>query len=326
MIIPFSQLKLYLKIIWLHVIFCTAAFISDENYYLQLGTTYYHLGKFRKAIKLFERSEEAHNYRNADYSKYNSFYLGHCYLHLGNFVKTIEYFERCLRFKKNPKLLGHVGYCYRMLSRPLDALGAFLQGEQLDPESWEWNTNCAFILMELGRKDESLKHLEQALMKAKDANERRIINSLGHKIEGRYAEAIEAIKDVISNLDDSSTTSMFDKSNLYVMMSRCQNEINDRAGALNTLEKAFENSPTDTWVINELAMEYANQGINLDKALKLTNNLLKYQRDNSIFMDTKGWILFKVGKREEAKAEIERSLALNPECKETNEHYRLMLT
>jgi tetratricopeptide (TPR) repeat protein len=327
MTIPFSQLKLYLKIIWLHVIFYLAAFISDESYYLQLGLAYYYLGKFRKAIKLFERSEEAHNHRNADYTKCNYVHLGSCYFYLGDFVKATGYFERCLKFKEDPQLLEDLSYCYQMINRPLDALETLLRGEQLEPEAPDWNTRCARILMELGRKDESLKHLKLAEMKEKDANERKIMDTFENRLQGRFDKAIEVIKDVISNLDASSTTSVLErKSNLYAILSEWQSDISDREGALNSLERAFENNPADLWVTNSLAMEYANQGINLDKALMLTNDCLKYQPDNSIFIDTRGWILFKMGKREEAKAEIERSLALNPECKETNEHYKLMLT
>jgi hypothetical protein len=33
-----------------------------------------------------------------------------------------------------------------------------------------------------------------------------------------------------------------------------------------------------------------------------------------------------MGRKEEAKREIEKSLALNPDCKDTKEHYKLMLT
>jgi hypothetical protein len=42
-------------------------------------------------------------------------------------------------------------------------------------------------------------------------------------------------------------------------------------------------------------------------------------------MDTKGWILFKMGRKQEAKLEIEKSFALNPESKGTHEHYKLTM-
>jgi tetratricopeptide (TPR) repeat protein len=66
--------------------------------------------------------------------------------------------------------------------------------------------------------------------------------------------------------------------------------------------------------------------LKLGEALTMIDKALAYQPENSVFMDTKGWILFRMGKKQEAKLEIEKSLALNPECKDTNEHYKLMAT
>lgn len=114
------------------------------------------------------------------------------------------------------------------------------------------------------------------------------------------------------------------RADCYVLMARYQREINGRAGVINSLKKTFENNPTDIWLSNELAMEYADQEIKLDEALAMMEKALMYQPDNSVFLDTKGWILFKMGKK--AKREIEKSLALNPDCKDTKEHYNLMLT
>jgi hypothetical protein len=42
-------------------------------------------------------------------------------------------------------------------------------------------------------------------------------------------------------------------------------------------------------------MEYADQEIKLDEALPLIDKALVYQPENSIFMDTKGWILLRWG-------------------------------
>jgi tetratricopeptide (TPR) repeat protein len=109
------------------------------------------------------------------------------------------------------------------------------------------------------------------------------------------------------------------------MLSRYQREYRDIRGVLSTVEKVLEDNPTDLWVINEVAIEYADQGIKIEKTLKLINKALKFQPENSIFIDTKGWILYKMGKKEEAKLEINKSLALNPDCKDTQEHYKLIM-
>jgi tetratricopeptide (TPR) repeat protein len=320
-----TKARLYLKLIWNHIVFWSFP-TPEEDYYSRLGTIYFRLQKYRKAISKLDKSEKAHNYSDASYSKYNWLYLGYCYLNLGNFKKAVEYFEKCLRFKNGPELLEYVSWCYMLINQPLDALETCRRATKLHPDSSAYHMESAGILMELSRKDEALEELKLAEPKAKDANEREIIKSFEHKFEGRLDKAVEIMKCVILNMDtDPTALALKQKADCYVMMSRYQKEFNDLGGVLYSLEKALENNPTDMWIVNELAIEYADQEIKLDEALIMIERALAYQPENSIFMDTKGWILFKMGRNQEAKLELEKSLALNPECKDAKEHYRLMI-
>jgi tetratricopeptide (TPR) repeat protein len=323
---PFRKAGLYLKLIWNHIVFWSFP-TPGEDYYLRLGTIYFHLKKYRKAISKLKKSQRAHHYIDPSYSKYNWLYLGYCYLNLGNFAEATKYFENVLRFNNDPELLGYVSWCYMLINRPSDALEVCRRAAKLQPDASAWHMESARILMELSRKDEALEHLKLADTKTQVADGRKIIKSLEFKIEGRLDKAIETIKDVILNMDTNPRTLMLkQKANCYVMMSRYQRDANDLGGVLYSLEKALEFNPKDMWILNELAMEYADQKIKLDEALTLINKALVYQPENSIFMDTKGWILFKMGRKQEAKLEIEKSLALNPESKDTHEHYKLMTT
>jgi len=323
---PLRKAGLYLKLIWNHIVFWSFP-TPEEDYYSRLGTIYFRLQKYRKAISKLEKSEKAHNYSDASYSKYNWLYLGYCYLNLGNFRKAVEYLEKCLRFKNDPELLEYVIWCYMLINQPLDALETCRQATKLHPNSSAYHMESARILMELSRKDEALEELELAETKTQDANEREIIKVLEHKIQGRLDKAIETMKSIILNMNTNPTALVLkQKADCCVMMSRYQKEFDDLGGVLYSLGKALEYNPTDMWVVNELAMEYADQEIKLDEALAMIDKALAYQPENSVFMDTKGWILFKMGRKQEAKLEIEKSLALNPECKDTNEHYKLMTT
>jgi tetratricopeptide (TPR) repeat protein len=211
-----------------------------------------------------------------------------------------------------------------LINRPSDALETYLRGAKMETNSPIWHIECAQILMELNRADEALQHLELAEAKMRDSNVLEIIKSLKYKIEGRLDESIEALKSVISKIHPNGL-SLIPKLDCYIMLSRYQREYRDIRGVLSTVEKVLEDNPTDLWVINEVAIEYADQGIKLEKTLKLINKALKFQPENSIFIDTKGWILYKMGKKEEAKLEINKSLALNPDCKDTQEHYKLIM-
>lgn len=323
----FNKTVLYLKLTWNHIVFWSLP-TPEEDYYLNLGTIYFYLEKYRKAISLFEKSEKAHHYQDASYSKYNCYYLGYCFLKLGNFKKAIEYFEKYLKFNKNDyEVLSYAGWCYMLLNKPSDALGICLQGAELQGESPYWHIECAKILMELNRKEEALRHLGLAETKTKNSDCIAIIESLRYKINENLDDAIKTIRDIIrNNKAHPNTFGQILKGDLYIMLSRFLRELGDIEGVLNILEKAFEDNARDLWVINELAMEYADQEIKLDKALELIDKALIYQPENSIFIDTRGWILYKMDRKEESKLEIEKSLALNPDCKDTQKHYKLVMT
>jgi tetratricopeptide (TPR) repeat protein len=322
----FYKISLYLKLVWNHIVFWGFP-TPEEDYYLHLGTVYFYLGKYKKAISLFEKSQNAHHYQDASYSKYNCYYLGYSFLNIGNFKKAIEYFEKYLTFNNNDyEVLSYTGWCYLLLNRPSDSLRIYLQGAVLQGDSPYWDVECANILMRLNRKEQALRHLGLAETKTKDSEYIAIIKSLRSKINGNLDDAIKTIRDLIRNNEAHLNTFRLMKVDLYTMLSRFLRELGKTAEAIDILEKAFEDNSKDLWVINELAMEYADQEIKLDKALKLIDRAVIYQPENSIFIDTKGWILYKMGKKEEAKLEIEKSLALNPDCKDTQKHYEQIVT
>lgn len=173
----FNKTILHLKLIWNHIVFWSFP-TPEEDYYLRLGTIYFYLGKYRKAISLLEKSEKAHNHQDAAYSKYNCFYLGYCYLNLGNFGKAIENFERYLKFEKNPELLHYLSWLYMLANRFSDALETCLLGAKIEPALSAWNFECARILMGLTRNNEAIEHIKLAETKAKDENEKRMLETI----------------------------------------------------------------------------------------------------------------------------------------------------
>lgn len=72
--------------------------------------------------------------------------------------------------------------------------------------------------------------------------------------------------------------------------------------------------------MNALAFAYAEQDILLDKADRLITCALGYQPYNSFFLDTKGWILHKMGKSVEAEKLVAESLELNPKSETPLDH------
>lgn len=66
------------------------------------------------------------------------------------------------------------------------------------------------------------------------------------------------------------------------------------------LKKALEAAPDFSEANNYLAYFYAVRGKNLDEALELIGRALEKERSNAAFIDTLGWIYFKLERHEEA--------------------------
>ncbi len=324
--ITLKNFMLYGKLCWNHIVFWTIPTLP-ESYYTKLGKIYFDLDKYRKAISQFKKSEGAHNLQDTSFSKYNWYYLGYCYLNLGDFKNTVQYFEKYLKFnKQDSEIISIIGWCYELLNEPELALNAYWQLLEQDPNSLAIHLNCIEILSNLGRKDEAFKLIEGVVPEIENPMEKNIIESYSLRMNGDIVSAIKKLEEVIQAIDMSSNSSGdFIKDDIQIILSKMQRENGDLKGVLHTLKDALEKNPNDLWLINELAVEYTDQDTKLEDALNLINNVLDLQPDNSLFLDTKGWIFYKMGRGGEAKKILERCLSLNPKNEDVQKHYKKIM-
>lgn len=75
-------------------------------------------------------------------------------------------------------------------------------------------------------------------------------------------------------------------------------------------EKALEIKPDDPLINNNYAYSLSTRGIQLDRALKMVNLALEKDSLNTAYLDTKGWILYQLGRYDEAKYFISKAIEL----------------
>jgi tetratricopeptide (TPR) repeat protein len=153
--------------------------------------------------------------------------------------------------------------------------------------------------------------------------EKQIIESTRKKISGDLPAAVRMLQSAIAEPDSSwSSVKLIPKEDAYVLLAKFQRELGDADDALSTLEFAIRGKTDDPWLIDDLVMEYADQGVRLEEALSLIEGVLREQPENAIFMDSKGWVLLKLGRREEAAVFLKKCLELLPEYEDAREHLR----
>lgn len=143
----------------------------EEDHFLQIGTIYFKLGNFEKAISYFVKSEEAHGHRDVIYTKYNLQYLGLCYLASENPNKALEIFEKL---------------------------------SQVAPKDEKAYMNLVFIYLKLGKHKETIEACKKALELKPDYADAHVGIGVAHYKLGMYKEAIEAYKKAIEYNVDSA--------------------------------------------------------------------------------------------------------------------------
>jgi tetratricopeptide (TPR) repeat protein len=297
---------------------------APEDCYSRIGAIHFQNGDYRKAISLFLKSEDSHGDRETTLTRYNSYYLGYAYWKLGGLREAAKHFESYFRLnKKDWQIASNIAWYYTLLRRNDTALEWHLRSLALEPMLVEPHVECARILAELGRADEALEHLDRSMELVETSLEKQIIESTGKKISGDLPAAVRMLQSAIAEPDSSwSSVKLIPKEDAYVLLAKFQRELGDADGALSTLEFAIRGKTDDPWLIDELVMEYADQGVRLEEALSLIEGVLTEQPENAIFMDTKGWVLLKLGRREEAAAFLKKCLELLPEYEDAREHLR----
>ena len=85
-------------------------------------------------------------------------------------------------------------------------------------------------------------------------------------------------------------------------------------------EKALKIDPTNALILNNYAYNLSERDKSLDKALNMARIAIEKEPLNSSYLDTIGWIYFKMKKYKEAKEYISKSLQVNPNSAVVLEH------
>ncbi|MDQ7051638.1 MAG: tetratricopeptide repeat protein [candidate division KSB1 bacterium] len=98
------------------------------------------------------------------------------------------------------------------------------------------------------------------------------------------------------------------------------NDLGQYARSDSLYERALRLAPDDPILQNNFSYGLAVRGIRLQEALDLVNRALQKQPDNPAFLDTKGWVLYQMGRYREALEYIQKSLDIRDTSAEVWEH------
>lgn len=100
--------------------------------------------------------------------------------------------------------------------------------------------------------------------------------------------------------------------------------VNERAGKIDEAEKAFLDllvkKPDHAPTLNYLGYMWADRGVNLDRAAKMLTDAVAQEPRNGAFVDSLGWVYFRLGKLELAQKYLTDASQLLPRDPTVQEH------
>ncbi|MBI1311234.1 tetratricopeptide repeat protein [bacterium] len=121
----------------------------------------------------------------------------------------------------------------------------------------------------------------------------------------RYAEARDKYAAYIEKHKDSpyAKQAKFSLSAIYV-------ELGEMQKGEQILEEYLAENPDDPGVNNDLGYLYADQGKNLEKARAMIEKAVAAEPENAAYLDSLGWVLFKLKEFEKARDWLKKATAL----------------
>ena len=209
-----------------------------------------------------------------------------------------------------------VGEIYDALKQPKRAVAAFTEVPAASPLAWSARLRVARDLDDMGRTDEAIGALEK--MAAERPKRADPLTTMGDILRGheRWLESVAAYDRAfarIGRLERRQWRLLYARA---IALERSNQWKRAEADFLEALK--FE--PDQPFVLNYLGYSWVDQGVNLDRALKMIRRAVDLRPNDGFIVDSLGWAYFRLGAFDKAVTRLERAVELKPNDPVLNDH------
>lgn len=141
-----------------------------------------------------------------------------------------------------------------------------------------------------------------------------------HASQGRDAEALAHFNRVYALVSAAKDSKQVLTEDFYMQYALMLERAGQSARCEEALEQCVKVHPAAANALNFLAYTWAERGVQLEKSLQYVLRALKSEPDNGAFLDTLGWIYYRLGRHAEAALAIQRASELVREDPTILEH------
>lgn len=227
-------------------------------------------------------------------------YLGEIELRLKNDSAAVSYFKKAVELAEwNSQLwirLGGILFDNAKYSTVIELLS---KGVELFPNDFAINLIYGLSLSQEGKNKEAKEYLLKAVQL--NSTDLTVLTALGYTLNQlkEYDEALKYLnKALILNGKDIQILGM------TALIYDSKEDFN-KSDSLYTL--AMQIDPENILILNNFAYSLAERGVRLDEALYWSKKAVEKDPENSSYLDTLGWIYFKMNNYETAKLYLEKA-------------------
>lgn len=185
-----------------------------------------------------------------------------------------------------------------------EAESRFLRAVDLDPARPMLWSQVLSLEMELGKWEALLENSRRARDLYPTQPDFYLMEGFANMRLKQYPEAIKTL-----NLGKAFVVdNPLQLAGFFSTLGEAYNETKEFQKSDESFEKAIEKNGDDPYVMNNYAYYLALRGEKLTRAEELSKLTLEMVPNSGSFMDTYGWVLFKLGKYQEAKVYTEKAL------------------
>jgi tetratricopeptide (TPR) repeat protein len=178
-----------------------------------------------------------------------------------------------------------------------------------NPDGWVMVGSILYDSGKFAQAIDVLEHAKQYL-----PNEYRIYFLLGISYQRKPDDIDAAIAlEKAIELNDKSADALSALGLVY-------DELGRHEDSDSMYERALRIDPHNHLVLNNYGYSLSERGIQLDRALKMSQEALQQQPDNESYLDTMGWIYFRMGKYAEAERVTKHAIDLGSKSAVIHEH------
>lgn len=154
-----------------------------------------------------------------------------------------------------------------------------------------------------GGLDSAAAYAARAVAAAPESLDARRLLARIYQDAKRWPEAVAAYREALARVPDDPL--------LLLDFGFCLEQSGDVPGAIEMGRKALARAPDLPGALNFLGYLLADHERDLDEALSLIRRALDQDPENGAYVDSYGWVLYRLGRFEESRVQLENALRLS---------------